>query len=162
MREQVHVAGAKHETSAELEYIFSQSMLAMPARLRTRTRFRIVSSQQMQDVRLSQSHGAVRPPLLVDQQRKRDAGLFTKCPRIGPIAQPDGCQIQLVLVFAQLRDMLAAENSTVVAEKNNHRRRRFPKRAQTEFAAIAIGQNDIGERRAKRVGHAETPVYWRT
>ena len=162
MREQVHIARTKHKTPPKLKWVFPQSVLPMPARLGPCPRFRIVLPQQMQDVRLSQSHRSIRPPLLVNQQRKRDAGLFTERPCIGPIAHPDGCQIQLVLVFTQLRDVLAAENSSIVTQKNHHRRRRFPKRAQADFASIAIGQNDLGERRAKRVSHPETPVYWRT
>jgi hypothetical protein len=162
MRKQIHIARTKHKTPPKLERILPQSVLPMPARFSALPRFRIVLPQQMQDVRLPQSHGQVCHALLVDQQRKRDAGLFTKCPRIRPIPQPDSCEIQLVLVFAQLRDMLAAEDSSIVTEKDHHGRRRLPKRAQADFAAIAIGQNDIGERRAKRVGHPETPVYWRT
>ena len=162
MREQVHIPWTKHKTPAKLKWVFPQSVLAMPSGLSARPRFRIVLAQQMQDVRLPQSHGQVCHALLVDQQRKRDAGLFTKCPRIDPIPQPDSGQIQRVLVFAQLRDVLAAEDSPIVTEKNQHRRRRLPKRAQADFASIAIGQNELRERCTECVSHAETPVYWRT
>jgi hypothetical protein len=162
MREQVHIARTKNKTPPKLERILPQAVLPMPARFSPRPRFRVVLPQQMQDVRLPQSHGSVRHALLVDQQRKHDAGLFTKCPRIGPIAHTNGGEIQLVLVFAQLRDMLTAEDSSVVTEKNHCGRRCFPKRAQADFASIAIGQNELRERCTERVDHPETPVYWRT
>ena len=158
MREQVHIPRTKHKTPPKLKRILPQPVLPMPTRLRPRPRFRIVLPQQMQDIRLPQSHGSIRPALLVNQQRKRDAGLVTKCPRIGPIAHPDGCQIQLVLVFAQLRDVLAAEDSAIVTKKHHHRWRRFPKRAQADFATIGIGQNELRERCAERLGHANSSI----
>jgi hypothetical protein len=65
-------------------------------------------------------------------------------------------------VFAQLRDVLAAEDSAIVTKKHHHRRRRFPKRTQADFATIGIGQNELRERCAECLGHAATPVYWRT
>jgi hypothetical protein len=63
-----------------------------------------------------------------------------------------------VLVFAQLRDVLTAEDSAIVAKKNHRGRRRFPKRAQADFAAVGIGQNDIRERCTERVGHANSSI----
>jgi hypothetical protein len=51
------------------------------------------------------------------------------------IAKPYGSQLgafafKLGLVLAQLRDMLAAEDSAVVAQENNHGRVRLPQRAE--------------------------------
>jgi hypothetical protein len=43
-------------------------------------------------------------------------------------------------VGAQLRDMLAAEKSAVVAEKYNHRWPAGPQRAEPDRLAVAIGQ----------------------
>ena len=57
---------------------------------------------------------------LVDQERERDAGVFTEHARVIAIAEADGGDVRAFgferfIVFAQLRDVLAAENSTVVA-----------------------------------------------
>jgi hypothetical protein len=48
------------------------------------------------------------------------------------------------LVFAQLRGMLSAEESSIVTQKNNHGGRGFPQRAQPDRGALRIRQRDIG------------------
>jgi hypothetical protein len=50
-----------------------------------------------------------------------------------------------LLVFAQLRDVLAAENSSVVPEKNQYRRLRGPQRTETKLLSLAIGKDDLRE-----------------
>jgi hypothetical protein len=50
---------------------------------------------------------------------------------------------------AQLRDVLAAENSSVVAQEGNDRRRICPQRSQPHLAPIAVGQKNRGERCAE-------------
>jgi hypothetical protein len=52
-----------------------------------------------------------------------DSRFFTKHTSVASVTQADGGQRgsfvpEGLLVFAQLRDMLAAENSAVMAEKN--------------------------------------------
>jgi hypothetical protein len=46
------------------------------------------------------------------------------------------------MVVAQLRDMLAAEDSSVVAKKNDNSRILLPQSAQTDLLAVWIGEND--------------------
>jgi hypothetical protein len=43
--------------------------------------------------------------------------------------------LELGLVFTQLRDMLPAEDSAIVAEENDHRRVQLPQRAEADRAA---------------------------
>jgi hypothetical protein len=61
----------------------------------------------------------VRVPFGIDQQGKHDAALLAKQPSIIQITQSDrgqrsSCLPELVLLFAQLRNVLAAENSAIV------------------------------------------------
>jgi hypothetical protein len=46
-------------------------------------------------------------------------------------------------VFAQLRDMLAAKNSSIMPQKNEHGRLIRPQRPEPHLRPIAIGENDF-------------------
>jgi hypothetical protein len=50
-----------------------------------------------------------------------------------------------LFVFAQLRDMLAAKNSSVVPEKNQHSGLPGPQETETRLLAITIGKDDLCE-----------------
>ena len=100
-------------------------------------------------------------PALVHQQRERDAGLFPELTGIFPIAEANYGQSRFPLterrfMLAQLRDVLAAEDSTVVTEEDDHRRLLVPKGTQPDFVPVRIRQIDVGERRAEGC-HDETP-----
>jgi hypothetical protein len=56
-------------------------------------------------------------------------------------------------VFAQLRDVLAAEDSTVVPQKNNYGRIFLPKRAESNHTPARLSKHDIRELRADGVRH---------
>ena len=117
----------------------------------------------MQGVGLLQLQRLIGFTLLVDQQRKIDAGFVAKCARIAEIAQSHGGKLRafffkLFLVFAQLRDMLAAENSTVVAQKHDHGRLVLPQRTELDFVPIHIRQHDMGQSGAIGRLHAKFPA----
>jgi hypothetical protein len=62
--------------------------------------------------------------VLINQQGEGDAGLFAKLARIVTVTQPDCRQSGALLakfLLAQLRDMLSAEDSAVVAKEDDHR-----------------------------------------
>ena len=48
-------------------------------------------------------------------------------------------------MFAQLRDVLTAEDSTIMAKKNKNRRPLFPESSKTMVVPIAIWQHDGGK-----------------
>jgi hypothetical protein len=48
-----------------------------------------------------------------------------------------------LLVFAQLRDMLAAKDSSVVPQEYDYSGRGGPQRTKSNFAPIGIGEHDI-------------------
>jgi hypothetical protein len=117
---EIDVAGTENETPTELKRVRAQLVLSMTACLRARPGPGVVTSKQMQKIRRLEADGAIREPSLVDQQRKRDSSLLAKEAGIAHIAETDRGEIgtpgsQLVLMVAQLRDMFAAEDSSIVA-----------------------------------------------
>jgi hypothetical protein len=84
---------------------------------------------------------------LIDKQRKRDSGLFPEELGVVRIAQSNrrdaGSSVpEFCLVFAQLRDVLTAENSAVVPQKSHHRWRFCPDRSKHDPIAFGIRQAD--------------------
>ncbi len=57
-------------------------------------------------------------------------------------------------MFAQLRDVLAAKDSSVVPEKYQNGRLSGPQRAETNFLPIAIGKADLCEPAAEGFFHS--------
>jgi hypothetical protein len=106
-------------------------MLVVTRGASTRSGLGIVRPHQVQKIRTPQPRGPVCQPILIDEQGKCDTRLFLKKPRIVPIAQPHRRQfctfvLECGLVFAQLRDVLTAEDSSVVTEEDDHRGLVFP------------------------------------
>jgi len=106
-------------------------VLAMPGLPRARPGRRVVAPEQVEQRRLPKAGRAVRPALLVDQERERDARLLAERTRVLPVAEPDRRQTsargtESFLVLAQLRDVLAAEYSAVVPEEDEDGRPGLP------------------------------------
>ena len=159
VRVETHVAGGEHKAPAQLERILAESVLPVSGSQGSLPARRIVATEQVQQRRLPKADGAVGLSLLIDQQREGDADLFTEVARVGPIPEPDGGEarprvLELRLVFAQLRDVLAAEDSAVVAQKHQYRRAVLPQRAQSERLPIGIREADLGQRCAQRTFHS--------
>jgi hypothetical protein len=56
-------------------------------------------------------------------------------------------------MFAQLRDVLPTKDSSIVAEKNEHRRLLGPQPAKTDFQTVGIGKDKICELAAEGAAH---------
>jgi hypothetical protein len=143
----VHIAWPENEAAAKLKRILSYLMLPVSARARTLTGGLVLAPQQMQQVRIAQTGRAIGLALLVDQQRKCNARILTEQACVVCVAQANGRQVgapltECLLVFAQLRDVLAAEDSTIVAQKDDYCGLPLPKRSQPDFAPIRIGKDD--------------------
>ena len=85
----------------------------------------------MEQVGGSQACCAISRALLVHQQRKRDTRLFAKRAGIGLVSEPNRGQARALLqeslfVIAQLRDILTAEDSSVMAQEDDDRGVLFP------------------------------------
>jgi len=78
------------------------------------------------------------------------------------VTEADGSEARALLpegrlVLAQLRDVLAAEDSAVVTEEDHDRGAVGPERAESDYAAVAIGEDDRRKgaaERGLRVGHS--------
>jgi hypothetical protein len=126
VREAIHIAGTEDKTSAQLKRILPQFVLRMPASLRAGACYGIFLAKNVEQVGVLQFQRLIGLTLVVHQQRKAYARLFTECPGISAVAQSHCRQCgsafaKRILVGAQLRGVLAAENSTVVPQENNHR-----------------------------------------
>ena len=69
---------------------------------------------------------------------------------VARIAEADGGEgraffAEGLLVFAQLRDVLAAEDSAVMAEEDEDNGVGFPERAEADLVAEGVGEKDVGE-----------------
>lgn len=87
-------------------------------------------------------------PLLVNQQWKMDARFVAKSSRVREIAEADGGEPspllqKRLLVIAQLRDVLTAENSPVMPKEYEHRRPVLPQRAQPNQSLVAVRQRNV-------------------
>jgi hypothetical protein len=158
MRVEIDVAGTENETAAELKRIRAQAMLPMAGCGRARPGFRVVTSEKMQQVRRLESGGAIREPLRIYQQRKRDSGLLAKEAGVASVAKTDGGEIgalraEFIFMVAQLRNMLAAKDSTVMAEEHDNGGTTFPQRAEPDFALVGIGQRNSSKRKTERLRH---------
>jgi hypothetical protein len=86
----VHVPWSKHKTPAQLKRILPEPMLSVSSGPSPLACDRIVTPQQMQERGPIELGCPVRLPLLVNQQRKMDAGLIAKSSRVREISKPDG------------------------------------------------------------------------
>jgi membrane protein involved in D-alanine export len=148
--EAVDVTGREHEAAAELHRILAELVLAMPAPLRAPARDAVVLAEQVEERRAPEPRGAVRPSLLVDEKREVDAGLVAEGARVHAVTEPDRDETrpgppEILLELAQLRDVLAAEDSAVVAEEDDDGRPGLPQRPEPHLAAVGLGKDDIGE-----------------
>ena len=104
-------------------------------------------------------HGAVGFPPFVHQQRKCDPRFRAESLRIPAVAESHRRERSSPLTKArfaraQLRDVLAAEDSTVVAQEDDDRRLMEPKRAEAKLAAVRVGQLDHCQSAVERALHA--------
>jgi len=118
----------------------------------------VLTPQEMQEVRGLQARDAISLAVFVDQERKGNACFFTKHPGIIAVAQSNRGQSNTfvtegLLVFAQLRDVLAAKDSSVVPEKYQNGGLSGPQRAETNLLPIAIGKADLCEPGAEGFFH---------
>jgi hypothetical protein len=113
----------------------------------------------MQQGSVAQANCFVGLALVVDEKRELDAGFIAEEPGIADVTQPDGrnvCAFLFEFFFkcAQLRDMLAAKNSTVVAQENQYGWSALPQRAQARCLAFGIWQRNSSEFAAVGLSHA--------
>jgi hypothetical protein len=135
MDKEVFVSRRKHKAAAQLQRVFAQAMLLVASGLGALAGLHVVAPQKVEQGSVLQANGFVGFALLVNQQRELDAGFFAEELGVTGVTQADYGDLrsfaaELLLEFAQLRDVFSTENSAVMAQKNQHRRAAFPQRAQ--------------------------------
>ena len=158
MDEPIHVAGCKHKAATKLKWIFAQAVLAHANGLGAFASASIVPAQEMQKVGLFEADGLIGLPLIVNKKREGDAGLLAEMASITHVAQTDSGQpraflAKLLFEFAQLRDVLTAEDSAVMTKKNDDRGRITPEGAQPDRLAIGVRKREACESGAVSLSH---------
>jgi len=152
---QISIAGSEHKAASELKRILAQLVLPVSGGCSPFPRHGIIAAKKMQDRALLQPHGAIRLPLGIDQKWEVDSRLLAKNLSIVSVAQaysgkPRAFTAECFFMAAQLRDVLAAENSSVVAKKDDHRRAVGPERAEAHSLSVGVRQDDFRELFADR------------
>jgi hypothetical protein len=127
-----------------LHGVFAQAVLGVSAGLVALAGGYVVFADQMEESCLFQFDGLIGFAAFVDEQRELYPGFFPEGLRIVGIAQAYGGQTgsfvtECRLRLAQLRDMLAAEDSAVMTQEDQYYRVIRPQRAQAKMVAVAIG-----------------------
>jgi hypothetical protein len=156
---EVLVAGREYKAAAELQWVLAEPVLFVAGSLGAAAGLHVVTAQQVQQGSVAQANSFICHAFFVDQERELDPGFIAEEPGIAHVAQPDGrnvCAFLFEFFFecAQLRDMLAAKNSTVVAQKDQDSEPALPQRAQAGCLAFGIGQHNSGELAAIGLSHA--------
>jgi hypothetical protein len=160
MGETIDISGGEDEATAELEGILAKFVLLVAGGAGALAALKIVAAKKVQQIRGPKVSDGVRLTIFINEQRKGDAGFFAEKTGIVAVAEANGGEGSAfvhegLLVFAQLRDMLAAEDSAVVAKKNDDGGPAFPQRTETDFAAFGVRENDFCELLAKSLLHGE-------
>ena len=150
MDEEVFVPRREHKAAAELKRIFSKPMLLVSSGLCPLAGLQIVFTQKVEQGSVAQPNSFIGFAFVVDEKRKLDAGFLAEEPGIACIAQPDDSEMSAFLLelgfeCAQLRDVLSAEDSTVVAKKDDHGRSTLPQGAKARWIAVGVWERDPGE-----------------
>jgi hypothetical protein len=161
MGEAVDVARAEDEAAPELERVVPGPVLPIAGGSGARPGGGVAETEQVQDRRAVEPGGPVGLALRVEQEREADPGLVAEGPGVLPVPQPDGGEVdagllELLLVRAQLRHVLAAEDSAVVTEEDQDRHVLGPQEAEPDRSPLGVRQRDPGQALGEGQGHAAT------
>jgi NAD(P)-dependent dehydrogenase (short-subunit alcohol dehydrogenase family) len=157
--EEVFIPGGEDEAAAELEWVFAKAVLFVSGSLGALAGLEVVAAKKVKQGSVLEADGFISFAAFIDQQGEINLVLLAEVGCITGVAQADhgdaGAFLpERGLKFTQLRDVLSAEDSTVMAEKDQHSRRFGPERAQAHGIAFDIGQRYAGQPAAEGFSHA--------
>ena len=146
--EAIDIPRAEDEAAAKLKWIQPKFVLTMAGGAGAIAALEIIAAKNVKHIGLTQVGNGVRLAMFVDEQREVDSRFFLENAGIVAVAKADGREggtfvEEDLLVFAQLRDVLTAKNSSIVTKKNDDSRFVLPQRAQANFLAKGVGENDV-------------------
>jgi hypothetical protein len=150
MGKAIDIAWTENKTATELKWILADPSLCEARNLCFLAATHVVRTQHMKDVGLLELERGVRFPVFVNEQRETDAGVFNERSSEVDIAESNRREfgaafLELRLMLAQLRDVLTAEDSTVMAKEYDYRWIARPERTESNGVAVRIRQRDVGE-----------------
>lgn len=150
MSKAVNVPWAEDKAAAKLKGIPAQLVLAMSGGFGALPGGGIIAAKKVQHRCLLEVRRAIGLAALINQQGKGNPGFFAKLARIVIVTQPNGSEActlfaKFLLVFTQLRDVLAAEDSAVMAKEDDYRGLAGPERSQLNGTPLRIRQGDGSE-----------------
>jgi hypothetical protein len=133
-----------------LEGIAAEFVLVVAGGAGAVAAFEIIAAEEMEDVGGFKVCDFVGLAALIDEEREVDAGFLLEDAGVVGVAEADGGEggvffAEGLLVFAQLRDVLAAEDSAVVAKEDDDSGVVFPERAEADGCAEGVGKSDAGK-----------------
>lgn len=154
----IGVARTKNKAAAELKRVLAQAMLTNPDRFRAFPGTGVIGAKEMKQVGVFQRNGSVSFALIINQEGKSDTRFLAEMAGVARVAETYGCQFgatlfELLLVLAQPRDMLAAEDSAIVAQKYDHSSGIGPERTQAYRFPVDIWQRNVCKLAAVVCGH---------
>ncbi len=113
-------------------------------------RLQIIFAQKVEQGSVAQANGFIGLAFVIDEKRELDAGFLAEEPRIAGIAQADDSEMRAFLLelgfkFAQLRDVLSAKDSAVMAKKDHHGRSGLPQGAKARWIAVDVRERYSGQ-----------------
>lgn len=167
MREPVAIPGGQDERAAELKRILADPMLTVALAARPGARREVEGPEELEDPAAPEPRRVVGDAPLVDQQREVDPGLLAERRGVRPPAEADrgdagAAPFDLLFPVAQPGDVLAAEDSAVVAEEREGDGPRRPKGAETNVAPLRIGEDQGSEGFRDGARHAGSVPFARS
>ena len=158
MRVDIDVAGPEDEAAAQLERVPPQLVLRVPSSFCARPRIAIVRAEHVENGTDAEIDGTIGNAIGVDQQWECNSRVRTKNARVLRVAEAHSSnagpfELKSLFSLAQLRDMLAAEHSTIVTEKGYHAWSAGPERSQAHLFPLGVWQDDLGKLRAEGQFH---------
>lgn len=113
-------------------------------------RLQVVFTQKVEQGSVAQPHSLICLAFVIDEKRELDTRFLAEEPGISGVAQANHSQMsaftfELGFKFAQLRDVLSAEDSTVVPKKDHHGRSAFPQGSKARRLAIGVRERYSGQ-----------------
>ncbi len=150
MAEQVRVPRAENKAAAELKRVAAEAKLPMTRAAGPSATDNVRAAKEVEQISRTKPCRSVRLPFFINEQWELDPGFVTELSCVPAVAESHRCQAcpgrtERFLIVAQLGDMLAAEYSSIVTEKDEDCRTGFPERAQTCRVPVGIGKRDLSE-----------------